>query len=118
MDTSLTLLIAVTFCVGYALGVRSHVGDPVVSLEIVNRAREPIRTVIVKHEHGTAVAAGIDSGESKTLKFFAPGETSFRTTVDFASGLHLEGAENYAEAGYHITTTVKNNGIEHDLAPY
>jgi hypothetical protein len=68
--------------------------------------------VTISHEHGTATTGAIDPGTTKRLEFFAPGETSFRTTGELENGRQMEGQELYAEAGYRITMTVSENGIE------
>jgi hypothetical protein len=110
--------VAVVFLAGFLFGVVSHVGDPVVRVEIVNDTLRPIATVTVSHEHGTAGAHEIAPGATKRLEFFATGETSFRTTIEFSDGQRLEGQEQYAEAGYHITQAVTDHGIEEHVALY
>ena len=110
--------LALFFGAGFVFGVLSHFGDPVVRVEVTNRANKPIKIVRVTHEHGTAIASNIGPGVTVSLKFFAPGDTSFRTVVEFADGSHLEGAEQYAEAGYRITETVTEDGIAERIALY
>ncbi len=107
---------AVVFLAGVLFGVVSHIGDPVVSVDIVNDALRPIATVTVSHEHGTVRAHEIAPGATRRVEFFAPGETSFRTTIEFMDGQRLEGKEQYAEAGYHITQAVTDRGIEDHVA--
>jgi hypothetical protein len=93
-------VLAAAFGSGFLFGVLSHFGDPIVRVDVVNHTKTPIRTVTISHEHGTATAGGIDPGRTKRLEFFAPGETSFRTTVELENGRQMEGQELYAEAGY------------------
>jgi hypothetical protein len=111
-------LIAAVFGGGFLLGILSHFGDRLVRVDVANHTDTPIRTVTISHEHGTATASGIEPGTIKRLEFFAPGETSFRTTVELANGRQLEGQELYTEAGYRITVTVSEKGIEVHHALY
>ena len=111
-------IVVVTFCGGFLFGVVSHYGDPIVRVDVMNHSKTPIRTVTISHEHGTATTGGIGPGTTKRLDFFALGETSFRTTVEFENGRQMEGKEMYAKAGYRITMTVSENEIDEQYALY
>jgi hypothetical protein len=110
--------LALFFGAGFVVGAHSHVGDPIVRVKLTNRATRVIRTVTVAHEHGTAKASDVIPGRTVSLRFFSPGETSLHTTVEFADGARVDSPELYAEAGYTITASVTDNGIEESATPY
>lgn len=70
-------------------GVASHVGDPLVHVKVLNVSDRAIKTVTVAHKHGAAVAQHVAPGKQKHLEWFAPGEKSVRTIVEFKDGERL-----------------------------
>lgn len=93
---------------------------PPVIVVITNQSNQPIASVRVEHERGIELLEDIGQRESKTVQLETRGETSYKLMVRFIDGSEVSGGGGYAEAGYKITETILESGINTDvrLSPY
>lgn len=110
------LLALVAFCAGVFAAVWRGWGSPLISIEIINRSPEPLRSVAVLYEtcglRGSVVTGELLSGLSRKVKYSACGESGYHIEATTQAGLAIRGAEAYAESGYSLSATVTSSGIE------
>ena len=112
-------LAVLVFGVGVLAGAIFHIGDPVVKVAIENRSSREIARVLLSHEHGTAISVRpIPPGQSATLRFWSPAETSFSCAITFADGSAVDCRGGYAEAGYKFNEVVSDAGVRQTLEPF
>lgn len=85
-----------------------------VTVVVRNGSEKAISSVRLEHERGVETVENIATGEARTIKFIAGGETSYTLHVRFADGSEVTGNTQYAESGYEIVETVSGSGIKTD----
>jgi hypothetical protein len=110
------LLLAIVFgLAGVLAGVVSSEifrrSPPVVVLEVSNSAGKTISNLEVTTTHGLTRLADIASGETRSLAFYVPGESSFKIHIMFADRTILEGGVGYIWSGGKWSATITAEAI-------
>ncbi|MCC6140398.1 MAG: hypothetical protein IT389_07260 [Nitrospira sp.] len=107
-------LTLISFGAGAITAAIFHLGSPIVTVRLQNASTQRIASVHLEHEHGSLSATNIESGDSRKVRFYAPGESSYRIQVAFADGHLLAGGAGYVEAGYGVTEVISDAAIKSD----
>lgn len=116
----LIILVLVSFVTGVFVAGFLHLGSPIVTVKLHNASGKEIASLRLVHEHGQVEVANLASGTTRIIRFYSPGESSYKISMRFSDGQSLEGGAGYVEAGYSITETITEGGIktEYDLLHY
>lgn len=116
----LITLMLISFATGVFVAGVLHLGSPIVTVKLHNVSGKEIVSLRLVHEHGLVEVANLATGATRTVRFYAPGESSYKITMVFSDGRSLEGGAGYVEAGYSITETIAAGEIktEYDLLHY
>lgn len=116
----LITLVLISFATGVFVAGVLHLGSPIVTVKLHNVSGKEIVSLRLVHEHGLVEVANLATGTTRTVRFYAPGESSYKITMVFSDGRSLESREAYVEAGYSITETITAVEIktEYDLLRY
>lgn len=112
---ALVALALISFGAGAITAAFFHFGSPIVTVSLENAATQRITSVYLKHEHGSLSVPNIDPGQSRTARFYAPGESSYEIQVNFANGKTAFGGAGYVEAGYKVTEIITDTEIRSDI---
>jgi len=82
---------------------------------VKNESAKRIASARLEHRLRLATVENIASGEARTIRFAAGGETSYALRVRFADGSEVANRPQYAESGYSFVETVTDAGIATDL---
>ena len=117
---ALVALVLISFGAGVITAAIFHVGSPIVTVQLQNASAQKIASVHLEHEHGSLSATNIESGGSRKVRFYAPGESSYQIQVTFSDGHTITGGAGYVEAGYGVTEVITDATIKSDyqLFPY
>lgn len=110
----LSALIFISFLAGAFLSAVLHLGAPIATVNLHNASNKEIASVRLIHEHGLVEIANLPINANRTVLFYAPGESSYKIAVMFSDGQSIESNEVYVEAGYSITETITEQGLESD----
>ena len=94
------------FGLGIVVGVIIDRGSPLAEVKVRNESGQRITLLRIEHEQGLVELKDIDSGDSRLVKFYVPGESSYSLRASFADGRDISQPTNYIEAGYHVEVTV------------
>lgn len=83
-----------------------------VTVIVRNTSGKGIASVRLEHQRGVAVVGNLARGDTKTVRFEAGGETTYRLRVRFADGSEVAGGGGYAEAGYEFSEEVRDSAIK------
>jgi hypothetical protein len=86
-----------------------------VTVTITNHSSKSIASVRVEHERGVELVDRIGRLESRTVRFYPRGETSYKLTIRFSDGSETTGGGGYAESGYAFSETISDSGIDTDV---
>lgn len=111
---ALAALVLISFGAGAITAAILHLGSPIVTVRLKNDSTQRIASVHLEHEHGSLSVANIESGDSRKVRFYAPGESSYRIQVAFADGHLLAGGAGYVEAGHGVTEVISDAAIKSD----
>src|ERR1051325_1694773 len=88
---AITALALISFGAGAITAAIFHLGSPIVTVLLQNASTQRIAFVHLEHEHGSSSVTNIEPGDSRKLRFYAPGESSYRIQVAFADGHTITG---------------------------
>jgi hypothetical protein len=113
-------LILISFATGLFVAAVLQLGSPIVTVTLHNVTGKEIVSLRLVHEHGVVEVANLATSTARTVRFYAPGVSRYRITLEFSDGQSLKGGAGYAEAGYSITETITAGEIktEYDLLRY
>ena len=111
---ALSALVLISFGAGAITAAIFHLGSPIVTVRLQNASTQRIASVHLEHEHGSLSVTNIEPGDSRKIRFYAPGESSYRIQVAFADGHTIAGGAGYVEAGYKVTEVIANSTIKSD----
>jgi hypothetical protein len=113
-------LVLVSFAVGVFVAAALHLGSPIATVKLQNASGKGIVSLRLVHEHGVVEVANLAVDATRTVRFYVPGESSYKITSVFADGQSLKGGAGYVEAGYSITETIAPGEIktEYDSLRY
>jgi hypothetical protein len=110
----LVSLILTSFLAGILAAGMFHFFTPIVTVEIHNISGKEIDSLRLVHEHGTVEVAHLPADATRSVRFYAPGESSYKIALVFSDGQALEGGAGYVEAGYSTTETITASEIKSD----
>lgn len=108
----LITLVFISFATGVFVAAVLHLGSPIVTVKLHNVSGKEIVSLRLVHEHGLVEVANLATGATRTVRFYAPGESSYKITTVFSDSRSLEGGAGYVEAGSSITETIAAGEIK------
>ncbi|MBH0199820.1 MAG: hypothetical protein HP497_10450 [Nitrospira sp.] len=108
----LIILTSISFAGGIFVTSVLHLGSPIITVNLHNDSTKEISSLRLTHEHGLIDVQKMAAGATRTLRFFAPAESSYKITLVFTDGKSLEGRSTYVEAGYSISETITQEEIK------
>lgn len=108
----ISCLVLISFGAGAFMSAVLHFGSPIATVNLHNASNKEITSVRLIHEHGLVDIVNLPVNARRKILFYAPGESSYKITLVFSDGTSLEGSEVYVEAGYSITETITEQGLE------
>jgi hypothetical protein len=88
-----------------------------VTIDFTNNSTQKIQSIDVNHEigkHGKVLyqITGLEPKETRTLRMYAPAESSYGVVVTFADNSRVVGGAGYVEAGYKVRESIGPQKIE------
>lgn len=115
---ALAVLVLGSFGAGVITAAIFHLGSPIVTVQLQNASAQKIASVRLDHEHGSLSVTNIEPGDTRKVRFYSPGESSYKILVAFADGHTISGGAGYVEAGYGITEVISDATIKSDLQTF
>lgn len=119
MMKKIILLISfvLVFVAGLFTATVFHTGSPIVTIDLTNNSTQKIQTIDINHEigkHGKVryQITGLEPKQTRTLRVYAPAESSYEVVVTFADNSRVVGGQGYVEAGYRVSETIGHQKIE------
>lgn len=119
MMKKIILLIAfvIVFAAGALTATLLHIGSPIVTVDFTNNSTQRIKSIDVNHEIGRFgkvryLISDLEPKQTRTLRVFAPAESSYEVTVTFADNSRVVGGAGYVEAGYRIRESIGPQKID------
>jgi len=112
---ALVAMVLVSFGVGAITAIVFHLGSPIVTVQLKNSSSQKIASVHLDHEYGSLSVTNIEPGGSRKVRFYSPGESSYKIKVIFANGSTISGGAGYVEAGYGVTEVITDTLIKSDF---
>ncbi len=94
-----------------------HTGSPIVTIDFINNSTQRIKSIDINHEIGKFgkiryQISDLEPKQTKTLRVFAPAESSYEVAVTFGDNSCVVGGVGYVEAGYRIRESIGTQKIE------
>lgn len=114
-------ILLISFVVVFAAGAFTatvfHTGSPIVTIDFFNNSNQKIQSIDINHEigrHGKVhyQITGLEPNETRTLRVYAPAESSYEVTATFADNSRVVGGAGYVEAGYRVRESIGPQKIE------
>ncbi len=105
-------LVLISFAAGTIMAVVFHLGSPIVTVQLENASEKEITSLRISHEHGIVELKNIEAGGSRTVHFYAPGDSSYELSLVFANGQTLQSGPTYVEPGYSVTAVITEHEIK------
>lgn len=115
------IILLISFIVIFAAGAITatilHIGSPIVTIDFTNNSSKKIRSIEITHEIGMDERVryqinGIEPKETRTLRLYAPAESSYEVIATFADNSLVVGGAGYVEAGYRVKESIGPQKIE------
>ncbi len=115
------IILLISFIVIFAAGAVTatflHIGSPIVTIDFTNNSPQRIQSIDINHEigrHGKVryQMSGLEPKETRTLRVYAPAESSYEVVVTFADNSRVVGGAGYVEAGYRVKELIGQQKIE------
>lgn len=115
--TILLISFVVVFAAGAFTATVLHIGSPIVTIDFTNNSAQKIQSIDINHEIGKYgkvryQISNLEPKQTRTLRVFAPAESSYEVSVTFADNSRVVGGQGYVEAGYRISETIGLQKIE------
>lgn len=115
--TILLISFVVIFATGFFAATVLHIGSPIVTIDFTNNSTQKIQSIDINHEIGRYgkvryQITGLEPKETRTLRVFAPAESSYEVAVTFADNSRVVGGAGYVEAGYRVREVIGSQNIE------
>lgn len=115
--TILLISFVVVFATGFFAATVLHIGSPIVTIDFTNNSTQKIQSIDINHEIGRYgkvryQITGLEPKETRTLRVFAPAESSYEVAVTFADNSRVVGGAGYVEAGYRVREVIGSQNIE------
>ena len=113
----LLILFVVVFAAGVLIATVLHIGSPIVTIDFTNNSAQKIQSIDINHEIGRYgkvryQISGLEPKETRTLRVYAPAESSYEVVVTFADNSRVVGGVGYVEAGYRVKESIGPQKIE------
>ena len=107
----------VIFAAGAITAIILHIGSPIVTIDFTNNSSKKIQSVEITHEIGMDGKVrhqinGLEPKETRTLRVYAPAESSYEVIATFADNSRVVGGAGYVEAGYRVKESIGSQKIE------
>jgi hypothetical protein len=94
-----------------------HIGSPIVTIDLTNNTNQKIQSIDINHEIGRYgkvryQLTGLEPNQTRTLRVYAPAESSYEVAVTFADNSRVVGGAGYVEAGYRVREAIGPQKIE------
>jgi hypothetical protein len=100
---------------GGALSLFIPRNNPYVSVFITNSTPSSIQTVRLETEDGQIyLLENLGVAETKTVRVFVRGESSYKMKATLGNGITLEGGAGYVESGYKVHEKILDDKIQSD----
>ena len=105
------------FTAGAITATILHIGSPIVTIDFTNNTTKKIQSIEITHEIGTDgkvryQITGLEPKETRTLRVYAPAESSYEVIATFADNSRVVGGAGYVEAGYRVKESIGPQNIE------
>jgi len=100
-----------------------HFGSPIVGIDLTNKSSQKIQSIDINHDTGRNGKVryqiiDLQPNETRTLRMYAPAESTYEVIVTFADGARLVGGQGYVEAGYRVREAIGSQKIESRVDQY
>ena len=115
------IILQISFIVVFAAGAITatilHTGSPIVTIDFTNNSTKKIQSIEIIHEIGRSgkvryQITGLEPKETRTLRVYAPAESSYEVIATFADNTRVGGGAGYVEAGYRVKEFIGPQKIE------
>lgn len=115
------IILLISFIVVFAAGAFTaivlHIGSPIVTIDFTNNSAHKIQSIDINHEIGRYgkvryQISDLEPKQTRTLRVFAPAESSYEVAVTFADNSRVVGGVGYVEAGYRVKESIGPQKIE------
>jgi nitrogen regulatory protein PII-like uncharacterized protein len=115
------IILLISFVVVFAAEVLTatvlHIGSPIVTIDFINNSNKKIQSIDIKNEIGRYgkvryQLTGLEPKETKTLRVYAPTESSYEVITTFTDNSRVVGGVGYVEAGYRVEESIGPQKIE------
>lgn len=109
------IILLISFVVVFAAGAFTatvlHIGSPIVTIDFTNNSNKKIQSIDINHEigrHGKVhyQITDLEPKQTRTLRVYAPAESSYEVVATFADNSRVVGGQGYVEAGYRVSETI------------
>lgn len=115
------IILLISFVVVFAAGAFTatvfHIDSPIVTIDFINNSNKKIQSIDINHEIGRYgnvryQIMGLEPKKTKTVRVYAPAESSYEVIATFADNSHVVGGAGYVEAGYRVKESIGPHKIE------
>lgn len=113
----LLISLVVVFVAGAFTATVLRISSPIVTIDFTNNSAQNIQSIDINHEIGKYgkvryQISDLEPKQTRTLRVFAPAESSYEVAVTFADNSRVVGGQGYVEAGYRVSEIIGLQKIE------